>query len=352
MRINHRPRRGPQPLSGLAAAAVLFASTGSAGAWTLQEASAPYRGTTIRVVGLDRPSYDAMKQLIPDFEKTTGINVKVVTYPYESALEAETLDFASGTNDDDVILSDLIWTGDFATSRWVQPVSKFTSNPKLADPSLDLNDFVPQWLDAFKWGPVLYGLPFDSYSGLLYYNNCMLKQAGFDKPPATWEDLLHTYAPKLTDPQKGIYAFALQSRRGETQSADSFTRMLWDFGGSWLDPKTFEPNTDSPGAVRGMEFRKALMQYMPPGIVSDDHGEVVQLLAQGKGICSGRPCIPSAWTSFISGCHSTTSPTFSASRRTAISGIPSGSPPCCSSSRCRESSSSASPWRYCCIASD
>jgi ABC-type glycerol-3-phosphate transport system substrate-binding protein len=80
MRINHRPRRGPQPLSGLAAAAVLFASTGSAGAWTLQEASAPYRGTTIRVVGLDRPSYDAMKQLIPDFEKTTGINVKVVTY--------------------------------------------------------------------------------------------------------------------------------------------------------------------------------------------------------------------------------------------------------------------------------
>ncbi len=266
----------------LAVAAMLLASAGSAGAWSLKDAAAPYRGMTITVVGLDRPSYAAMKELIPDFEKESGINVKVVTFPYESTLEAETLDFVSGNNTDDAILTDVIWPGVFASANWVEPISKFTSNPKLADPSLDLNDFVPVWLNGFKWGNVLYGLPFNSYSGLLYYNKCTLKQAGFDRPPATWEELLNTYAPKLTDAKKGNYAYALQSRRGETQTADSFTRFLWLFGGSWLDPKTFEPNTDSPGAIRGMNFRQDLLKYMPPGIVSDDHGEVVQLMAQGK----------------------------------------------------------------------
>lgn len=264
------------------AAAVLVATSTRAEAWTLKEAAAPYKGTTVTVVGLDRPSYTAMEQVIPEFEKESGINVKVVTFPYESTLKAETLDFVSGSHNFDAILSDVIWPGVFATAHWVVPVSKFTSNPKLADPALDLKDFFPVWLDGFKWGPTLYGLPFDSYSGLLYYNKCMLSAAGFDKPPATWEDVLKTYAPKLTDAKKGIYGFALQSRRGETQTADSFTRFLWAFGGEWLNPKTFEPEIDSPAAIRGLQFRQDLMKYMPPGIVSDDHGEVVHLMAEGK----------------------------------------------------------------------
>ncbi|MGH7120188.1 MAG: ABC transporter substrate-binding protein [Acetobacteraceae bacterium] len=265
-----------------AAAAAIIAASGPAEAWTLQEAAAPYKGTTVTVVGLDRPSYVAMKELIPEFEKESGITVKVVTFPYESTLKAETLDFVSGSHNYDAILTDVIWPGVFATARWVVPISKFTSNAKLANPDLDLKDFFPVWLDGFTWGSTLYGLPFDSYSGLLYYNKCMLKDAGFSGPPTTWEELLKTYAPKLTDAKKGIYGFALQSRRGETQTADSFTRFLWLFGGEWLNPKTFEPEVDSPAAIRGLTFRQDLMKYMPPGIVSDDHGEVVHLMAQGK----------------------------------------------------------------------
>jgi multiple sugar transport system substrate-binding protein len=259
---------GPQP--GLAAG------------WNLADAAAPYKGTTINVVVLDRPSYVAEKQLIPQFEKETGITVKTTTYPYESALKAETLNFVSNSNQYDGILADLIWTGTFAHSKWVVPMSTFTNNPKLADPALDLNDFFPVWLDAFKWDNVLYGIPFDSYSGLLYYNTCMFKKAGFTSPPTTWNELLTKYGPKLTNKAAGTYAYALQSLRGETQTADSFSRFLWDFGGSWYDAKTYQPQLDSPGAIKGMEFRASLAPIMPPGIVSDDHAQVVQLMAQGK----------------------------------------------------------------------
>ena len=134
-------------------------------------------------------------------------------------------------------------------------------------------------LNAFGgWNNEIYGLPFDNYSGLLFYNSCMLKDAGFDAPPQTWGDLKDVYAPKLT--AGGKYAFALQSKRNETQSADSFARMLWPFGGSFLDAN-FRSNLMSKESQTGLKFRQDLMAYMPEGIVSYDHAETVNALAQG-----------------------------------------------------------------------
>ena len=78
----------------------------------------------------------------------------------------------------------------------------------------------------------------------------------------------------------GKYAFALQSKRNETQSADSFARVLWPFGGSFLD-ENFRSNLMSEESLAGLNFRQDLMQYMPEGIVSYDHAETVNAFAQG-----------------------------------------------------------------------
>ncbi len=262
------------------ATATLFACA-QASAWTLKEAAAPYSGTTINAIFLDRPGYAAAEKLIPQFEKETGIKVKWDVIPYESTREKEVLNFASG-GAQDIVLVDVVWLGEFASNKWLVPVSKFTGDPKLADPNLNLKDFFPILLDSFgTWNKVIYGLPFDNYSGLLFYNKCMLKDAGFSEPPKTWDELLNTYAPKLTKPEKNQYAFALQSRRGETQSADSFMRVLWPNGGSLLDTK-FKANLLSPQSQEGLEYRQKLMKYMPPGIVDFDHAEAVNALAQGQ----------------------------------------------------------------------
>jgi multiple sugar transport system substrate-binding protein len=179
------------------------------------------------------------------------------------------------------VLIDVVWIGEFAEAGWVVPMSTFINNPALADPNLNLGGFFPLLLDSFgTWNGEIYGLPFDNYSGLLFYNQCMLQEAGFDAPPATWEELLNTYGPALT--KDGKYAFALQSRRGETQSADSFMRVLWPFGGALIDNETFEPALNTPESQAGLQFRQDLMQYMPEGIVDYDHNEAVQALAQGN----------------------------------------------------------------------
>jgi multiple sugar transport system substrate-binding protein len=255
--------------------------SGAAQAWTLEEAAAPYKGTEIKAIFLDRPGYAAAIKLLPEFEKKTGIKVNYEIIPYENTREQEVLRFSS-TEPLDVVLTDVVWIGEFAGNGWLEPITTFTKDANLADPDLKLDGFFPILLESFgTWDKQTYGLPFDNYSGLLFYNKCMLKDAGFDKPPATWDELLKVYAPKLTDKSKDRYAYALQSRRGETQSADSFMRFLWPFGGSLLDAN-FKSNLNSKASQEGLQFRQDLMKFMPPGIVDYDHNEAVNALAQGK----------------------------------------------------------------------
>jgi multiple sugar transport system substrate-binding protein len=260
------------------ASAAAVGATGAAQAWTLEEAAKPYAGTELEVLFLDRPGYNAAIQMLPEFEAATGIKVNYTTVPYENALGEQVRDFVAG-GDLDIALIDLVWIGNFAENGWIVPIDTFTSNPDLADPALNMEDFFPLVVNAFGgWNGVTYGLPFDNYSGLMFYNSCMLKDAGFDAPPATWDELKNVYGPALT--KDGKYAFALQSKRNETQSADSFARVLWPFGGSFLNAE-FRSNLNSPESQAGLQFRQDLMQYMPEGIVAYDHAETVNALAQG-----------------------------------------------------------------------
>ena len=265
--------------ASLCAATMLSAASIPAKADWLEDAAKPLAGTEITGIFLDRPGYRAIIQLLPEFEAKTGIKVNYEIVPYENTREKQVLNFTS-QGDLTMALVDLVWIGEFAENGWIDPISNFTADASVTDPNLKLEGFFPLLLDAFgSWGGVTYGLPFDNYSGLLFYNSCMLKEAGFDGPPKTWDELKDVYGPKLTAGDK--YAFALQSLRGETQSADSFMRVLWPFGGSLLDAD-FKSNLLSPESQKGLQFRQDLMKYMPPGIVSYDHAESVNALAQGQ----------------------------------------------------------------------
>lgn len=276
----------------LAAPSVLRGSSRAQAGWTLAAAAEPYRGQSINCFFLERPGYKAAEAMIPAFEEITGITVNFEVTPYENSREKQVLDWTAQSGQYDVSLVDVVWIGEFAASGWLTPMETFFNDPALADPALDLPGFFPILLESFgTWDQKVYGLPFDNYSGLLYYNQAMLTAAGFTEPPKTWTELRDVYGPALTQGDK--YAFALQSRRGETQSADSFMRMVWAFGGSLLDAD-FQPNLSSPESQAGLQFRQDLMQHMPTDIVEWDHDEAVQGLAQG------RVAMITEWSSFYS----------------------------------------------------
>ena len=95
------------------------------------------------------------------------------------------LDFTSKAGTYDVALTDVVWVGEYAANGWLTPLEKFTSDPKLADPALNLKGYFPILLDSFGTrDKKLYGIPFDNYAGLLFYNRCMLEKARFKSPPS------------------------------------------------------------------------------------------------------------------------------------------------------------------------
>ncbi len=57
-------------------------------------------------------------------------------------------------------------------------------------------------------------------------------------------------------------------------------RVLWPFGGSLIDPETFEPALQSESSLESLNFRQSLMEFMPEGIVDYDHSEAVNALAR------------------------------------------------------------------------
>ena len=77
-------------------AGAAFGMSGTAGAWTLEEAAKPYAGTELEVLFLDRPGYAAAIKMLPEFEAATGIKVNQTTVPYENALGEQVRDFVAG----------------------------------------------------------------------------------------------------------------------------------------------------------------------------------------------------------------------------------------------------------------
>nr|WP_314579003.1 hypothetical protein [uncultured Pseudomonas sp.] len=67
--------------------------SGAAQAWTLEEASAPYKGTEIKAIFLDRPGYAAAIKLLPQFEKKNRDQGQLRNHPLRKQPRAPGVEF-------------------------------------------------------------------------------------------------------------------------------------------------------------------------------------------------------------------------------------------------------------------
>lgn len=241
-------------------------------------------GITLHAPFLRRPGYTAAEKLIPEFTDETGIRITWDWMPYSDLYSKQVLSFRTD-NSYHLALSDCVFVGSFVTNGWVTPLKKFWSNSEITDPELQVhgpNGFFPVLLFGYgTWGNTVYGLPFDCYSHLKFYNKQYFKEAGFHSTPSTWQELRDVYAPKLTDSSKNRYAYVLQAARNETIVADALLVFVQDWGGAVIDSKTFKPTIDTPQWRDALEFMISLKKFMPPGSDTWDHDPTVQALAQG-----------------------------------------------------------------------
>lgn len=105
----------------------------------------------------------------------------------------------------------------------------------------DITDYVQDWeySDAYFDGPWAstiyqdrnYGVPFDSNATALFYNIDLLNAAGFDAPPATWDELRET-AAALTEGDRAGFCLSLTATE---EGTFTYLPFLWGNGGDLQD---------------------------------------------------------------------------------------------------------------------
>ncbi|MDG0810689.1 extracellular solute-binding protein [Cohnella rhizosphaerae] len=118
--------------------------------------------------------------LIPKFEQENpGIKVEAVAFTWEDLHKK--LQIAGSTNElPDIARLDIIWVPELQRSNWLLPLDE-----KFPDFKQTVDGLLEGPVSTAKVGEHYYGIPLNTNTKVLFWNEAMLKQAGLSEPPAT-----------------------------------------------------------------------------------------------------------------------------------------------------------------------
>jgi multiple sugar transport system substrate-binding protein len=188
-------------------------------------------------------SEDDITAMTAEFTKANPkIKVNLTFVAYEE-LEPKILASAS-SGGYDVVLGDCIWPPKFSKAGIVLDVTD-----RMA--SVDTKDIFQGALDSVSYNGRYYGMPWLNDCKYLFYNKSMLKKAGFDAPPATWDELV---AQAKAIKAKGIvkYPIAWSWSQAEALICD-YTALSESFGGGMVGADG-KPTITADGNLKALEF--------------------------------------------------------------------------------------------------
>jgi multiple sugar transport system substrate-binding protein len=205
---------------------------------------------------------DAMNQLIEQFEaQNPDITIRQETFPYDAYQQQVAASLPAGQGPDVVQLF-YGWLPAWQRAGYLEPLPQAHFDPATLD-----SEFVPM-AQAGKISGDWYGLPTAVRSLALFYNADMLSEAGFDGPPATWDEFIEI-------------AKALTVKRGQrfTQVGYGFAPTGQDhhlvrevltrqFGTAPYDEDLSEVLYDGPEGLAAFEFYTDLITEHEIGVTS------------------------------------------------------------------------------------
>ena len=222
-------------------------------------------GGTVTVLAEDISYTDNWKKLLPDFEKKTGIKVKIETVPYSDQAAKILLNFSQKSADYDVVFTDNTYGTGYFESKFIDDLAGSESKAK---DFVSFDEFYKPYLTPMQSGGATFGLPVYGESTWLMYRTDLFEQYGIDGPPTTMEEL-QAAAQKINEGSGGETAGITLRGAPGIQSVYPWAGFLRAFGGSFYDGKTLV--VDSPEAVKATEFWADLLQkHGPSGVGNFD----------------------------------------------------------------------------------
>jgi multiple sugar transport system substrate-binding protein len=224
---------------------------------------------------------NALVELSKDFTAKTGIAMKYEFVPWTSYADRFLNELNTKSKLCDLIIGDSQWIGGAAENgHYVKLNDFFDKN------GIKMVDFMPATVLGYsEWPkntPNYWALPaMGDAVGWTYRKDWFAKpelQAAFKAkygrdlgPPKTWDELKQVaeFFQGREINGKKVYGVAIFTERGSEGITMGVTNAMYTFGFKYEDPKkpySMEGFVNSPGAVAGLEFYKALYKCCtPPG---------------------------------------------------------------------------------------
>ncbi|MDR1732433.1 MAG: sugar ABC transporter substrate-binding protein [Synergistaceae bacterium] len=233
--------------------------------------------TTLRVVAVNHPFIEAVAEMLPEFEKATGIKVSLETYGEDQLNQKLTTEFTAGSSNIDV----------FATrppqearimyrNKWYADLAPYIAKTK----DYDFEDFTPGSRAVVTFdGSYVTSIPVVTECQVVYYRRDLLEAKGL-AVPKTLDDL-YAAAEKLTDKDKEIYGIVIRGQR--SPAITQFSSFLFSYGGDFFDPATRKATVNTPEALSAIGMYGSLLRnFGPEGALNMSWPQAAAIFAQGK----------------------------------------------------------------------
>jgi len=137
---------------------------------------------------------DVVRENLGRFTSQSGLNATFNPFPSNEYHTKMVASFTSGTNFDVVYVRDS-FLAEWASAGWIVPI---TGLPGVDDYMADLPQGI---IEQMSFEGEVYGLPYYSGNSVFVYNQRLLKKAGINSPPKTWDELTKQAS---TLKQKGV----------------------------------------------------------------------------------------------------------------------------------------------------
>ncbi|MGF1475740.1 MAG: ABC transporter substrate-binding protein [Geminicoccaceae bacterium] len=252
----------------------------------ITEVGKPFAGQTVRMATESTPPSKGIAELVQsEFGPATGINVEIEVLPLEQVLQKLTLDVASGLGTYDCYYLDQSWMASFSQDV-IDPREKFESQPDLAFPGYDFDDFLQPLVDGISmYNDVMVGVPYDIPIFITMYRTDIYEQLGLSVPEtmdAFLENARAIQAAGIDAPGGNgkVFGTTGQKKSGHYSLECDWTAWLWGHGGSiFRTDGTFSGNDEQ--GIEAMEYWLKLRENMPPGVDTWTWDGQFQSVSQG-----------------------------------------------------------------------
>lgn len=216
-------------------------------------------------------------EIIKEFEKLNpGIKVNLVELPQDTNKKLQTINTILQSKDSsmDVFDADVIWPPIFASAGWVLPLEDYISEE-------DKKDFLPGPMNAVTYKGHIWGVPYRTDAGMLYYRKDLLEK--YKKPvPQTWDELIET-AKYIMNREEGMKGLAGSWAQYEGLTCN-LMEFVWSYGGRVFDEegRVVYNSPETIKAVKTMTDMIRKHDIMPEGIVNFYSGDARAPFFSGK----------------------------------------------------------------------